>query len=59
MRVARGIVEVDGHMRTGEPHVYAIGDIVGGLWLAHTAAHEGLTAVHRSQETPTSTRWTT
>ena len=42
----RGIIEVDGHMRTAEPHVWAIGDIVGGLWLAHTAAHEGLTAVH-------------
>jgi dihydrolipoamide dehydrogenase len=44
--VERGIIPVDGHMRTVEPHVYAIGDIVGGLWLAHTAAHEGLTAVH-------------
>ncbi len=33
-------------MRTKEPHVYAIGDIVGGLWLAHTAAHEGITAAH-------------
>jgi len=42
----RGIIVVDGHMRTAEPHVWAIGDIVGGLWLAHTAAHEGLTAVH-------------
>jgi dihydrolipoamide dehydrogenase len=42
----RGIILVDGHMRTAEPHVWAIGDIVGGLWLAHTAAHEGLTAVH-------------
>jgi dihydrolipoamide dehydrogenase len=42
---SRGIIEVDGHMRTAEPHVWAIGDIVGGLWLAHTAAHEGLTAV--------------
>ena len=29
-----------------EPHVYAIGDIVGGLWLAHTAAHEGIVAAH-------------
>jgi dihydrolipoamide dehydrogenase len=46
VRVDRGIVEVDGHMRTAEPHVYAIGDIVGGLWLAHTAAHEGLIAAH-------------
>jgi dihydrolipoamide dehydrogenase len=43
---SRGIIEVDGHMRTAEPHVWAIGDVVGGLWLAHTAAHEGLTAVH-------------
>jgi dihydrolipoamide dehydrogenase len=46
VRTARGVIEVDGQMRTAEPHVYAIGDIVGGLWLAHTAAHEGLTAVH-------------
>lgn len=42
----RGIIKVDGHMRTKEPHVYAIGDIVGGLWLAHTAAHEGIVAAH-------------
>ena len=46
VRVERGYVAVDGHMRTDEPHVWAIGDIVGGLLLAHTAAHEGLTAVH-------------
>ncbi len=46
VEVDRGIIKVDGHMRTAEPHVWAIGDIVGGLWLAHTAAHEGLTAVH-------------
>jgi dihydrolipoamide dehydrogenase len=42
----RGFVKVDGQMRTKEPHLYAIGDIVGGLQLAHTAAHEGLIAVH-------------
>jgi len=42
----RGIIKVDGHMRTREPHLYAIGDIVGGLWLAHTAGHEGITAAH-------------
>jgi dihydrolipoamide dehydrogenase len=33
-------------MRTKEPHLYAIGDVVGGLMLAHTAAHEGLVAAH-------------
>ena len=42
----RGIIKVNGRMRTREPHVYAIGDIVGGLWLDHTAAHEGITAAH-------------
>jgi dihydrolipoamide dehydrogenase len=42
----RGVIKVDGHMRTKEPHVYAIGDIVGGLWLAHTAGHEGIIAAH-------------
>ena len=42
----RGFVKVDGRMRTREPHLYAIGDVIGGLMLAHTAAHEGLTAAH-------------
>jgi dihydrolipoamide dehydrogenase len=42
----RGVIKVNGYMRTREPHVYAIGDIVGGLWLAHTAGHEGITAAH-------------
>jgi dihydrolipoamide dehydrogenase len=44
--VERGIVQVDGDMRTADPHLYAIGDIIGGLWLAHVAAHEGIAAVH-------------
>lgn len=44
--IDRGVVTVDLQtMRTAEPHLYAIGDVVGGLWLAHVAAHEGLTAV--------------
>ena len=44
--VDRGVIKVDSKMRTKEPHLYAIGDIVGGLWLAHTAAHEGFIAAH-------------
>ena len=43
--VERGVIRVDATMRTAEPHVYAIGDVIGGLWLAHVAAHEGITAV--------------
>ncbi len=42
----RGFLKVDGLMRTSEPHVYAIGDIVAGTpQLAHTASMEGLVAV--------------
>ena len=44
--IERTIVQVDGNMQTAEPHLYAIGDIIGGLWLAHVAAHEGIAAVH-------------
>jgi dihydrolipoamide dehydrogenase len=42
----RGVIKVNGRMRTREAHVYAVGDVIGGLWLAHTAAHEGLIAAH-------------
>ena len=42
----RGVIRVNGRMRTKEPHVYAVGDVIGGLWLAHTAAHEGIIAAH-------------
>jgi len=44
--VEKGVIKVDPHMRTRQAHLYAIGDIVGGLWLAHTAAHEGIIAAH-------------
>jgi dihydrolipoamide dehydrogenase len=42
----RGFVKVDGYQRTGEPGLYAIGDIVAGTpQLAHVAAMEGMVAV--------------
>jgi dihydrolipoamide dehydrogenase len=46
VELEKGFIKVDPRMRTKEPHLYAIGDVVGGLMLAHTAGHEGLTAVH-------------
>jgi dihydrolipoyl dehydrogenase len=46
VEVDRGVVKVNGRMRTKEPHVYAVGDLIGGLWLAHTATHEGIVAAH-------------
>jgi dihydrolipoyl dehydrogenase len=41
----RGYVVVDEFMRTGVPHLYAIGDIVPGYALAHVASHEAVVAV--------------
>jgi dihydrolipoamide dehydrogenase len=46
VELERGFVKVDGRMHTAQPHVYAIGDVIGGLMLAHVAAHEGIVAVH-------------
>jgi dihydrolipoamide dehydrogenase len=36
----RGFIPVDNQMRTGVPHIFAIGDIVGQPMLAHKAVHE-------------------
>lgn len=40
-----GFIRVNEHMQTTEPHIYAIGDCIGGLQLAHAASHEGITAI--------------
>lgn len=45
VEVNKGFIKVDGNMRTGVPNVYAIGDVIGGLLLAHVAAAEGIRAV--------------
>jgi dihydrolipoamide dehydrogenase len=41
----RGFIEVDHQLRTAEPSIFAIGDVVGEPMLAHKASHEGRTAV--------------
>jgi dihydrolipoamide dehydrogenase len=41
----RGFIEVDGQRRTGEAHIFAIGDVAGEPLLAHKATHEGFVAV--------------
>jgi dihydrolipoamide dehydrogenase len=45
VRVERGFVAVDQWLRTGEPGVYAIGDVAGPPCLAHKAAHEAVVCV--------------
>jgi len=42
---ARGAIAVDDQMRTNLPGVFAIGDVVGGMLLAHKAEDEGIIAV--------------
>jgi dihydrolipoamide dehydrogenase len=41
----RGFIQVDDQMRTAEPSIFAIGDVVGEPMLAHKASHEGRVAV--------------
>jgi len=45
IRLDKGFVVVDGQMRTGAGDVWAIGDVVGPLLLAHTASEQGVVAV--------------
>jgi dihydrolipoamide dehydrogenase len=45
IRVEKGFIAVNPYMQTTESHIYAIGDVNGGLQLAHVASHEGIAAV--------------
>ena len=41
----RGRIEVNNHLQTNVPHIYAIGDVVRGAMLAHKAEEEGVFVV--------------
>ncbi len=41
VKVERGFIQVDDHLRTNVAGIYAIGDVVGGMMLAHKATKEG------------------
>ncbi|WP_221768729.1 FAD-dependent oxidoreductase [Pseudomonas veronii] len=43
-------VLVDEFCRTGEPGVYAIGDLAGAPWLAHKASHEAVICVEKIRD---------
>ena len=45
IKVDRTHVVIDEFGRTGEPGVYAIGDLAGPPWLAHKASHEAVVCV--------------
>ncbi len=42
-----GSIQVDEFYRTSVDGVYAIGDVVGAPWLAHTASHEGILCIEK------------
>ena len=50
--VERTHVVIDEYCRTGEPGVYAIGDLAGAPWLAHKASHEGVVCVEKIAGVP-------
>ncbi|PFP27404.1 dihydrolipoyl dehydrogenase [Bacillus sp. AFS073361] len=45
IQVENGFIATNEFFQTKESHIYAIGDVIGGLQLAHVASHEGIIAV--------------
>lgn len=45
IEVKDGYIMTSPTYQTKEQHIYAIGDVIGGLQLAHVASHEGIAAV--------------
>jgi dihydrolipoamide dehydrogenase len=45
IQIEKGFIITNEFFQTKESHIYAIGDVIGGLQLAHVASHEGIVAV--------------
>ena len=45
IELSSGVIKTNEYYQTKESHIYAIGDCIGGIQLAHVASHEGITAV--------------
>jgi len=52
VKVERTHILIDPFCCTGEPGVYAIGDVCGAPWLAHKASHEGVICVEKIANVP-------
>ena len=52
VKVDKAHIVIDEWGRTGEPGVYAIGDVTGPPWLAHKASHEGVICVEKIAGVP-------
>lgn len=45
IEIENGYIVTNEFFQTKEPHIYAVGDCIGGMQLAHAASREGITAV--------------
>ena len=59
IRLERGLIQVDEHLRTGVGDVYAVGDAIPTAQLAHLGQAEGANAVETALEGPgfSTARW--
>jgi dihydrolipoamide dehydrogenase len=49
----RAFIKTNEYYQTKEHNIYAIGDVIGGLQLAHVASHEGIIAIeHMAEKNP-------
>ena len=54
--VENGAVKVDARMQTSTPNIYAIGDVTGGIQLAHVASYQAGVAVRSTAREPAMVR---
>lgn len=47
IQVEKSHIVTDGHGKTAEDGIWAIGDVTGAPWLAHKASHEGVIVVEK------------
>lgn len=52
VEVENGRIQVNRYFQTAESHIYAVGDVIGGVQLAHAAAREGIAAVEHALGLP-------
>ncbi|MFH2137197.1 MAG: dihydrolipoyl dehydrogenase [Candidatus Omnitrophota bacterium] len=57
LKTQNGVISVDTHMRTNVRNFYAIGDVVGKMWLAHVASTEGKVAAENISGKPTEMKY--
>lgn len=56
---AQGFIEVNEHLETSIPGIYAIGDVTGHQLLAHKASHEGVIAAEAAAGKTSRMNWNT